>query len=86
MIFSLLIPSELQNIFLIVIVIGIVAYLAFKFQIRNIVFIFLIFILMIFLLYFLDLISLEISIFAFLLLPIVILFICKMGEDKNEMD
>lgn len=86
MIFDLIyIPSEFQNIIIIIIIFTIATTLAIIFNIRNIIFILLVMILIILFLYFMNLINLEISIFGFLLIPLLIMFICR-SEKSNEID
>lgn len=86
MIYDIYLTPELQSIFILLIIFTIATFIAFKFNLRNIVVIFLIAILIILLLYFSDLINLEISIFAFLLIPVFIILICKKKDDSDEVD
>lgn len=75
---------SLHPIMILGIIIVIASLIAIKFDLKNIIVILLLIIFITILLYFLGLVDLGFSIYAFLLLPFLIIFVCK--NNSNEIE
>lgn len=76
---DLIIESPFREIFVLMIIFVISYFIAYTFEITDIISVLAIIIFLIMIMYFLGIIELEIGVFSFILLPILIIIICRKG-------
>lgn len=77
-------PVEFYPIMMIGIILTIAIFISYKFELTNIVLIAVLVVLVILLMYFSGLIDLSIGIYAFLLIPFLIIIVCRNRSEVND--